>query len=169
MSKTSEILKSETKPSDMNIGLSDKYRKDTAKTLSDILSSTYRLMITSHIYHWNVVGPLFKPLHELTEAHYNDLFAATDVIAERVRALGHLAPATFSDVSSFSPSKQSVNNTQAGDMVHDLIALHETVVRKIRKTARKAGDAGDMVTEDMLTARLTFHEQALWMLRSVIS
>jgi starvation-inducible DNA-binding protein len=60
----------------INTGLKADYRKNMAKDLSDILAATYRLTIKSHIYHWNVVGPIFKPIHELTEEHYNELFGA---------------------------------------------------------------------------------------------
>jgi len=135
--------------------------------LSDILAATYRLTIKSHLYHWNVVGPLFKPLHELTEEHYNALFSATDIIAERIRALGHLAPTRLGDAAAFAPKVAEVKNTSAIDMIEDLIADHRDAVKAMRKAAEAAGDAGDVVTEDMLTARLDFHEKALWMLRAI--
>ena len=153
----------------INTGLKADYRKSMAKDLSDILAATYRLTIKSHIYHWNVVGPIFKPIHELTEEHYNALFGATDIIAERIRALGHLAPVSLDMAKSFAPTKSDVDQASAHDMVADLINEHEQAVRDMRKAATTAGDNDDVVTEDMLTARLTFHEKALWMLRSVIA
>ena len=72
------VLKPKSRDVSVKTGLSGKYCADMAKSLSAILASTYHLVIKSHIYHWNVVGPLFKPLHELTEEHYNTLFEATD-------------------------------------------------------------------------------------------
>ena len=153
----------------INTGLKADYRKSMAKDLSEILAATYRLTIKSHIYHWNVVGPIFKPIHELTEEHYNALFGATDIIAERVRALGHLAPVDLDMAKSFAPTKSDVDQASAHDMVADLIREHEQAVRDMRKAAAIAGDNDDVVTEDMLTARLTFHEKALWMLRAVIA
>lgn len=162
-------LTPETSNDRINIGLQADYRKAMAKDLSEILAATYRLTIKSHIYHWNVVGPIFKPIHDLTEAHYNALFADTDIIAERIRALGHLAPVNFDMTKSFSPTKSDVDQASAHDMVNDLIKDHEEAVREARKAAGKAGDNDDVVTEDMLTARLTFHEKALWMLRAIIT
>lgn len=153
----------------LNTGLEDDYRADMSEALSEILASTYKLTIKSHIYHWNVVGPLFKPLHELTEEHYGVLFGAADIIAERIRALGHLAPISLGEAANFAPAASQVKNTSAIDMVNDLIDEHESAVRAMREAAAKAGDADDMVTEDMLTARLTFHEKALWMLRAIIA
>ena len=168
MAQVSAVLKPKPRDEEMNIGLDAAYRDAMARSLSDILGATYRLLIKSHLYHWNVVGPLFKPLHELLEEHYNALFSATDVIAERIRALGHLAPVDLSK-ADFSGDVPDIEKESASAMVADLIKDHETAVRTMRKAASKAGDSGDVVTEDMLTARLTFHEKALWMLKATIA
>lgn len=169
MAKVATALKSESHVEEINTGLSAAYRKSMAETLSSILGATYHLLIKSHVYHWNVVGPLFKPLHELTEEQYNTLFQAADIIAERIRALGHLAPAKLGDAAKFSPTSAEVDRRTAIAMVEDLIADHEKAVRDMRKAATAADEAGDVVTADMLTDRLTFHEKALWMLRATIA
>lgn len=169
MANASAVLKPKSHDEEINIGLETKYRAQAAKSLSEILAATYRLTIKSHIYHWNVVGPLFKPLHDLTEAHYNVLFAAADTIAERIRALGHLAPATLGEAAQFAPKANEVGKLTAIDMVNDLVTDHEAAVKVMRDAAKKADEAGDVVTADMLTARLTFHEKALWMLRAIVS
>ena len=163
------VLQTAPSESHINNGLDASYRKDMAEALSDILGATYKLTVVSHIYHWNVVGPLFKPLHELTEEHYNELFAATDVIAERIRALDALAPVKGANFGNFMPERGEVKDLKAQDMVEDLIAMHEELVRTMRRAGEAAGGAGDLVTEDMLTARLSFHEKALWMLRAIVS
>lgn len=162
-------LTPETTKDDIHTGLKASYRKTMSKDLSNILAATYRLTIKSHVYHWNVVGPVFKSIHDLTEEHYNALFGATDIIAERIRALGYLAPVSFDMTASFAPGKSDVDQSSAHDMVADLITEHEQAVRDMREAASKAGDNDDMVTEDMLTARLTFHEKALWMLRAIVA
>lgn len=169
MAVTTSVLSPQAKNQDIDIGLSKAYRQRISESLSDILGDTYKLLIKSHIYHWNVVGPLFKPLHELTEDHYNTLFKATDVIAERMRALGHLAPEKLGEAAQFSPAARDVNHSSAADMVADLIATHEKAVKSMRKAATDADDNDDLVTADMLTDRLTFHEKALWMLRAIMA
>lgn len=169
MAQAASVLKPKVKDEEFDIGLKKAYRQQMAAALSDILADTYKLVIKSHIYHWNVVGPLFKPLHELTEEHYNTLFKATDIIAERIRALGHLAPAKLGEANQFAPTSASVNHTTAAEMVADLIADHEAAVRRMREAGVKADENNDLVTTDMLTDRLTFHEKALWMLRAIIA
>ena len=170
MPQASAVLNSEPKSVDkIDIGLDPKYADRACADLTEILAATYRLLIKTHVYHWNVVGPLFMPLHELTESQYGTLFEATDIIAERIRALGHLAPAKIATAAQFSPKGGDVDHLAAEEIVHDLIADHEAVVKTMRTAAEQAGDAKDKVTEDMLTQRLTFHEKALWMLRAIVS
>lgn len=169
MSNIANILDSKPRERSIGIGLDDKYLEEMAKTLSAILVDTYQLTIKSHVYHWNVVGPFFKPLHELTEEHYNDLFQATDIIAERIRSLGHLAPNTIAEVNNFAPNAKDISKLSAAEIVEDLISTHEEAVRNMREAVSVAGENGDSVTEDMLTERMSFHEKALWMLRSIIT
>lgn len=169
MAQASAVLKPKSHDENINIGLNKAYRETMAESLSQILAATYRLTIKSHVYHWNVVGPLFKPLHELTEEHYGALFEAADIIAERIRALGHLAPASLGEAAAFAPKAGDVGKLTAVSMVNDLVADHEAAVKTMRKAAESADEAGDVVTADMLTDRLTFHEKALWMLRAIIA
>ncbi|WP_319772397.1 DNA starvation/stationary phase protection protein [Breoghania sp.] len=168
-SSAASVLKPVAHEEKLNTGLDERYCAEMSEMLSQILVSTYQLTIKSQIYHWNVVGPLFKSLHELTEDHYNALFGSADIIAERIRALGHLAPATIGEISGFSPTGNDVDHGSAINMVKDLVADHEAAVRVMRKAGVKADEAGDLVTADMLTARMTFHEKALWMLRAIIT
>ncbi len=166
---SSAVLKPVADTDDMNIGLKAAYRAKMAQSLTMILAHSYRLLIKSHVYHWNVVGPLFKPLHELTEEQYKALFEAIDIIAERIRALGHLAPAHMSETESFAPDGKAVDHATAEEMVRDLVTEHEEAVRTMRKAVSAAEDDDDIVTADMLTDRLAFHEKALWMLRATLA
>ena len=76
----------------INIGMTDKQRETVAKGLSKLLADSYSLYLKTHNYHWNVTGPQFNSLHTMFETQYTELAAAVDEIAERIRALGHLAP-----------------------------------------------------------------------------
>lgn len=150
-------------------GLDAKVRLDIAGKLVMVLADTYTLMIKSHVYHWNVVGPLFVPLHELTEKHYKDLFEAADVIAERIRALGRPTPMNFATLLTRADVAQETDERPASEMVEQLIADHERTASRLRDVALDADEADDLVTTDMLTQRLAFHEKAVWMLRSIVS
>ncbi|MCB2124221.1 MAG: DNA starvation/stationary phase protection protein [Rhodobacteraceae bacterium] len=140
--------------------------KPLAKALAEALADTYRLVFKTHAYHWNVEGALFYPIHKLTEAQYEDLFAATDAIAERIRALGQLAPARLSDVIEASIVKDAEKLPSAQAMIEDLASDHERVARRLHEVIKLAEDSDDPVTADLITARSAFHEKAAWMLRA---
>lgn len=140
--------------------------KPLAKALTEALADTYRLVFKTHACHWNVEGALFYPIHKLTEAQYEDLFAASDAIAERIRALGQLAPARLSDVIEASIVKDAEHLPSARDMIDDLASDHEKVARRLHAVVRLADESDDPVTADLITARSAFHEQAAWMLRA---
>lgn len=139
------------------------------ETLADALTDTYRLVLKSHEAHWNVTGPLFFSIHEMTEEHYSDMFAAADVLAERIRALGKTAHVDLAGLGS-APDAQKPDAAQsAEDMVRDLRSDHEALAKRMRGLVLAAEAAGDPVTADLATERAAFHEKAAWMLRATAS
>ncbi len=151
-----------------NLGISSANLEKIGKSLLEILTNTYALLIKTHNYHWNIRGTSFKPIHELTEDQYNELFAATDVIAERIRTLGLLVSASISYFAEHSSVKEPDSTGSDREMVKDLLESNEILVRMIRKAVPIADEASDEATSDLLTERLIVHEKASWMLRSFL-
>lgn len=145
------------------------HRKRLANSLSGLLADTYLLLAKTQGYHWNVVGPLFISLHRLTEEQYQNLFEAVDDLAERIRALGFPAPSSVTEMVALAEIGEDTGNPTAEQMVESLVRDHESVVRRLRDAAVAAEELHDVVTAGMLTDRMQFHEQAVWMLRAVIA
>lgn len=140
-----------------------------ADALSDALADSFSLYLKTLGVHWNIVGPSFFGMHKLTEAQYLDMGTAIDEIAERIRALGHIAPAAFGDYSDRSVVESKTTIASAEDMINALVKDNEAIARRLRKAVTVADEAGDVFTADMLTARIGKHEQNVWMLRAVTS
>ncbi len=140
--------------------------KAVADGLTNILADTYRLVFKSHAYHWNVTGPLFFSVHTLTEQQYEDMFKAADALAERIRALGEIAPMSLSTVTGNSVISDKGERLTAREMVTDLADDHERIAHRLHDLIELAGNHRDPVTEDLATARAAFHEEATWMLRA---
>lgn len=138
--------------------------KHIAKALADVLGDTYRLMFKTHAYHWNVEGPLFYSVHNLTEEQYENLFEAGDEIAERVRVLGHLAPSSLEWLKDQSVIESPSRAPSAGEMITELASDHDRIAHRLHALVDLSGDR-DPVTEDLAIARPAFHEKAAWMLR----
>jgi starvation-inducible DNA-binding protein len=138
-----------------------------ADGLRDVLADTYRLTFKTHAYHWNVTGPLFYSVHKLTEEQYENMFSAADVLAERIRAVGRLAPLHMQDIMDRSRIVDFDGTPNAGQMVADLAKDHEHLAHRLHALVELAGQRNDPVTEDLATERSAFHEQAAWMLRAL--
>lgn len=153
----------------INIGISDKDRAAIAAGLSRLLADTYTLYLTTHNFHWNVTGPMFNTLHAMFMAQYTELWAAVDPIAERIRSLGHPAPGSYAQFGQLASIKDApATPPKALEMVRILVEGHEAVARTARSIFPSAGEASDEPTADLLTQRLTVHEQTAWMLRSLL-
>jgi starvation-inducible DNA-binding protein len=152
----------------INLGLSETQRHAMAASVSAVLADTYALYFKTHVYHWNVTGPRFHDLHALFEIQYNELWTATDEIAERIRALGVMAPNSYGAMNDAASLTSQADKLTADEMVADLLAGHEAVVATIRGALTLAGEHGDESTADVLTPRLTVHEKTAWMLRSTL-
>lgn len=152
----------------MDIGIKEKDRKAVAEGLSHLLADTYSLYLKTHYFHWNVTGPMFNTLHLMFETQYNELWLATDLIAERIRSLDVFAPGTYSQFAKLSSIKESDGVPKANDMIAELVAGHEAVCRTARSVFPAAEKASDEATADLLTQRLQIHEKTAWMLRSLL-
>ena len=154
----------------INIGLSDKERQGVVEILNTVLADAYLLLIKTKKYHWDVVGPQFRTLHELWEEHYEALTISIDAIAERVRMLNGYPLGTAEAFLKHATIKEHPGDLpNAQDMVQRLVIDHEQVIRNLRdcvdQTSEKYNDEG---TSDFLTGLMQEHEEMAWMLRSFI-
>ncbi len=172
MSKKKELknldLSGEHRKIALHTGLDENARNKVADQLKKNLADAYLLMLKTHFYHWNVKGTLFKSIHDLTEEQYTEIFTAIDDLAERIRALGHEAPGSFSHYSKLSEVEDAKSGLTDLEMAADLLRTHENIIQRLRETLETGGDSKDEVTVDMMVGRLTVHEKNAWMLRSFL-
>jgi len=102
------------------------------------------------------------------EEQYTELATAVDEIAERIRALGHVAPGSYAQFSRLTEIEETETVPAAEEMVRMLAEDHATVGKTIRAALPAAQEAGDEVTVGLLVDRLGVHEKTGWMLRSLL-
>ena len=149
------------------IGLDKQARQDMIKELEVTLADTFMIMIKTQGVHWNVTGSSFFSVHNLTEEHYKALFEAIDNLAERIRTLGGKATASYNRYMELTSLKETDQPAEVHEQLQWLIEDHEAIARRLRPLVGKAEEENDWVTHDMLTGRLGFHEEAVWMLRAL--
>ena len=152
----------------LDIGISDKDRAAIAQGLSGLLADSYTLYLMTHNFHWNVTGPMFNTLHLMFMGQYTEQWNALDLIAERIRALGHPAPGTYKEFVKLASIKEVEGVPKATDMIRHLVTAQEATARTARKLFPLVDAANDQPTADVLTQRLEVHEKTAWMLRSLL-
>lgn len=153
---------------DIDIGINQVDRKELAEGLSRVLADTYTLYLKTHNYHWNVTGPMFQTLHLMFETQYTELAVAVDDLAERIRSLGYPAPGTYKAYAELSSIKEEEGVPTAKEMIANLVAGQESVVKTARSLYPAIEKANDEATGDLLTQRIQLHEKTAWMLRSLL-
>ena len=152
----------------IDIGIEEGARAELAEGLSRLLADSYTLYLKTHNFHWNVTGPMFQTLHLMFETQYNELALAVDLIAERIRSIGHYAPGSYAAFRKLSSIEDAEDVPNAKDMIRQLVAGNEAVIRTARGVVGLAEKASDQATADLGTQRLQIHEKTAWMLRSLL-
>jgi starvation-inducible DNA-binding protein len=152
-----------------NIGLSDEQRDNVVKILNTLLSDEYVLYTKTRNYHWNVLGPQFNDLHKFFEEQYTELNVVVDDVAERARTLGAWAFGTLKEFSQHARlSEHPGQYPNAREMIANLLADHETLVRQLRSDSEAVEKYHDMGTNDFLIGLMQKHEKMAWMLRAFL-
>lgn len=153
----------------VNYEMTTDQRRRVIEALNLHVADQHVLYVKTRKYHWNVVGPHFYSIHKLLESQYEAIADTIDETAERVRMLGGLATGTMTEFCNNARLKEVPGrNPSARDMLADLLADHEAVIRQLREDIDLTDEAKDMPTSDFLTGLSFAHEKMAWMLRSMI-
>jgi len=150
------------------IGITEESRKAVAFELSKLLADEFILYTKTRNAHWNVEGADFHSMHLFFESQYEQLDDAMDSVAERIRTLGHYAPATLSSFLELTHLSEKIRDKNSSlDYIKELLEDHESIIEFIRGNidpfASKYHDYG---TSDYITGLMEDHEKLAWMLRS---
>ncbi len=147
----------------------DNASKALIDTLNGLLADYFALYLKTKNYHWHVKGPQFHDLHLLFDTHATELFALTDVIAERVRKNGG---ATLTSISAIAGHTVIADDNRSGldamTMVEALRDDNAALVTRIRAAKAAATDAGDNATEGMADDWTDQAQQRVWFLSSIL-
>ncbi|HTE23097.1 Dps family protein [Flavitalea sp.] len=151
-----------------NIGISEQHLAEVSEILSHILADEFVLYSKTRNAHWNLEGPNFHSMHVMFESQYNEIAEIVDRVAERIRMLGHYAPATlkqFLELTHLTEQIREKNDSKG--FIKELLNDHEAIIINIRmRINRSAEQLKDSGTSDYLTGLIEYHEKIAWILRS---
>ena len=150
------------------IGISKDNLAKVAHALNVILADEYLLYTKTRNAHWNVEGPDFHSKHLFFEAQYEQLDEIMDSVAERIRSLGHYAPATLKLFLELTHISETLHEKNDGTgFIMELLTDHESLIIHLRENINYfANDLKDLGTSDYVTGLMETHEKMAWMLRS---
>ncbi|MEM1442513.1 MAG: Dps family protein [Verrucomicrobiota bacterium] len=143
-------------------------KNEITESLRLVVADCYGLISQTHLCHWNVRGTGFFALHQAFEEQYTELFTAVDEVAERIRALGALAPGGLQNLASLAGMDEIPEDSDAHTMVAHLAKCNEKLVTDLGAARDLASEKEDSETEDMLIARIQVHQKTIWMLKSFL-
>lgn len=143
---------------------------EVTKKLHQVLADEFVLYLKTLNAHWNVEGPDFYNKHLFFEIQYKELADITDQVAERIRSLGHYAPATLADFQELTHfTEQHRQRNDSAGFIEWLLEDHDALIMFLRGLIHETGSSlKDAGTGDFITGLIEKHEKMSWMLRAHI-
>jgi starvation-inducible DNA-binding protein len=139
--------------------------KDIAGALNALLADTFTLYLKTKNFHWHVSGPLFRDYHLLLDEQADQIFAMTDVLAERVRKLG--SP-TLRSIGDIARKQRIADNDEAyvdpQDMLAELRDDNQRFITSMREVHDVCDDHNDVATTSLLEVYIDEAEKRVWFL-----
>jgi starvation-inducible DNA-binding protein len=148
--------------------MGDNSKAALVDSLNGLLADLFALYVKTKNFHWHVAGPHFHDLHLLFDQHGTEIFALTDIVAERVRKNGAPTLTSIGAIAAKSRITGQDNiDLDAMAMVRELKADNATLVEAIREAKAAATEAGDNATEGMADDWTDQAEQRVWFLDQI--
>jgi len=150
------------------IGIKKENLSKVAQALSGFLSDEFLIYLKTRNAHWNIEGPDFHQMHKFFEEQYEQLDETMDQVAERIRMLGHYAPATMRSYLELTHlTEQSREKNDSAGFIKELLGDHESIIIRLRENINLfSSELNDLGTSDFITGLMETHEKMAWMLRA---
>jgi starvation-inducible DNA-binding protein len=151
-----------------SLGITDEHKAAVAAELSKLLADEVVLYFKTRNAHWNVEGPNFYANHKFFEGLYEQLDNMMDEVVERIRSIGHYAPATLKRYTQLTHlAETQIQGNSNAAYIQELLADHEAIIIFLRGHISKfANTYHDLGSSDFITGLMKQHEKIVWMLQA---
>jgi starvation-inducible DNA-binding protein len=148
------------------IALDERVRAVSVEALNQLLADTMMLRDLYKTHHWQVAGQTFYQLHLLLDKHYSEQSTLVDALAERIQSLGGISVAVPHDVAEMTRIERPPRGREEVPVqLSRLLEAHEIILQEARQAAKKAAEAGDDGTNNLLVSGvIRTHEMQVWFL-----
>jgi starvation-inducible DNA-binding protein len=139
-----------------------------ARQLNILLADAFALYLKTKSFHWHVSGPNFRDYHLLLDEQAAELFAMTDVIAERVRKLGSTTLTSIGEIQRMQRVSDNENaHLEASAMLSELLHDNRQFVREMIDMHTLCDRERDVATASILENYIDEGERRVWFLREI--
>jgi starvation-inducible DNA-binding protein len=146
-------------------GLGSNATRDVSGALNAVLADVFTLYLKTKNFHWHMSGPHFRDYHLLLDEQSDQIFAMTDVIAERVRKIGGT---TLKSIGHIARLQRIADNDAEFvtplDMLSELRDDNQRLATSLRETHGLCDEAGDVATASLLEVWIDETEKRIWFL-----
>jgi starvation-inducible DNA-binding protein len=163
--KRAELLRRRDAPLETRTDLTSEATRDISATMNAILADVFALYVKTKNFHWHMSGHHFRDYHLLLDEHGDQLFAMTDVIAERVRKIGGL---TLHSIGEIARNQRVLDNdaeyVEPLDMLAELMDDNKTLAARLREAHNVCDEHRDVATASFIEVWIDETERRTWFL-----
>jgi starvation-inducible DNA-binding protein len=138
---------------------------DIAGALNGLLADVFALYLKTKNFHWHMSGPHFRDYHLMLDEQSEQIFAMTDVLAERVRKIGHV---TLHSIGEISRNQRIADNdapyVSPRDMLAELREDNGALTKRMREAHEMIDEQKDVATASLLEVFIDETERRAWFL-----
>ena len=139
--------------------------RDIAGALNVLLADIFGLYVKTKNFHWHISGPHFRDYHLLLDEQADQIFATTDIIAERVRKIGGMTVRSIGHIGRLQRIKDNdADFVTPLDMLAELRDDNKDLTARLRETHDLCGEHRDVATASLLENFIDEAERRTWFL-----
>ena len=127
-------------------------------------ASEFSFYLKAHNFHWNTVGATFLQDHQLFGMIYEEVYAAIDPFAEKIRSLNTFMPGSYTRFSTLSEISDETEIIDRQSMLAELASDNEKMIKILKFVYDQAEQAGEHGFSNFLAERMDAHRKHGWML-----
>jgi starvation-inducible DNA-binding protein len=159
--QTQDVPPALATPSDLGANAT----RDIAAALNGVLADVFALYLKTKNFHWHMSGPHFRDYHLMLDEQSDQIFAMTDVLAERVRKIGQL---TLHSIGEISRTQRIADNdaryVTPQDMLAELREDNGELAKRMRQAHEMIDEQKDVATASLLEVFIDETERRAWFL-----
>jgi starvation-inducible DNA-binding protein len=138
---------------------------DVVSGLNTLLADNFALYLKTKNFHWHMSGPHFRDYHLLFDEQAAQIFAATDMMAERARKRGGQ---TLKSIGHIARLQRITDNDAEGvtarDMLAELLRDNRSLAEEMNALHAVCDETGDVATASLLENWIDETDGRAWFL-----